>query len=67
MKYPTVHPVRVTPNPSYPGAYLVTIQCPYCDREHTHGLPVGDATVGHRHSHCGRGNGYDIAVAGETR
>lgn len=62
MKYPTVTPTSVRPNRSNPGAYIVTITCPYCHREHTHGLPVGDAEAGHRHSHCGQGNGYFITA-----
>lgn len=63
MKHPTVTPINITPNRSHPGAHVVTIQCPYCHREHSHGLPAGDTAAGHRLSHCGRGNGYMIAPA----
>lgn len=67
MNYPTVHPIRVTTNRDHPGAHVVTIRCPYCHRKHSHGLPAGNTVAGHRHSHCGRGNGYVIAAAEADR
>ena len=46
-----------TPNPSYAGGVLVTADCPFCDKHHTHGIPPQDAGdmfggFGARVSHC---------------
>jgi len=37
----------------------VRVRCPYCGREHRHGITGG---AGHRVAHCGRG-GYVLAVS----
>lgn len=47
--------IRAAPNPTFPGALLVTVRCPLCGKEHTHGVPARDAVAGaygHRISHC---------------
>jgi hypothetical protein len=42
---------------------FVTVECPHCDEQHTHGWPYGDANVGHRLAHCTPGNpGYEISI-----
>jgi hypothetical protein len=55
---PVVDVLRVTPTRD--GNRTVTIRCPWCGRRHVHGLPAGNATVGHRVSHCAR----DVAHLG---
>lgn len=46
--------VAVRPNPSTPGAAIVTVQCPYCDGVHAHGVALEDwpKIDGHRWAHC---------------
>ena len=61
-KFPTVTPIRIEPNPSYPGAVLVVVLCPHCGREHTHG-GYPDDYAGHRASHCHSPIGYVIEEA----
>lgn len=38
--------VRIAPNPSYPGASILTIRCPFCREEHGHGITGGDKLLG---------------------
>jgi len=47
----TVVVKRRRPNPSRPGHDLVTVDCPCCGKEHTHGAPSGEAP-GHRLADC---------------
>lgn len=49
---PVATVLRVTPNASAPGFYIVTVQCPHCSREHTHGAPDHTGHDGHRVAHC---------------
>lgn len=47
--------IKAEPNPTFPGAVLVTIRCPLCGKKHVHGVPkqdVGTQVYGHRISHC---------------
>ncbi|WP_280554198.1 hypothetical protein [Halomonas sp. 25-S5] len=51
--------VRIAPNPSYPGASILAIRCPFCREEHGHGITGGEKLLGvplHRGAHC---NEYD--------
>lgn len=46
-----------------PNTRTVTVLCPHCDDQHTHGWPYGDANIGHRHAHCSPSNpGYEISI-----
>lgn len=49
--------IRKQPNPTCPGARLLTVACPVCGRTHTHGAPIGDTgpDYGHRAAHCAGG------------
>lgn len=58
MTHPTVTPLRTEVNPHYAGWLLVTIVCPHCEAEHTHGARAGE-DIGHRTAHCYAG-GYVI-------
>lgn len=72
MKHPTAPDALATkaePNRTYPGYYVVTVQCPYCDRTHTHGWAGPGDEGGHRSAHCAdalareiNGKGYNIAI-----
>ena len=45
--------INVKPNPKYPGAFIVTVRCPFCGKNHQHGLPEGFARdLAHRHADC---------------
>lgn len=45
--------LSIRPNPSFPGAVIVLVRCPYCGEEHQHGVPEGQAIFGqHRSEHC---------------
>lgn len=58
---PVAHVLHVEPNPTYPGAALLTVLCPFCGRTHTHGEPdAANPEYGHRVAHCTRGTGYNI-------
>jgi len=62
---PSAPVTNAVPNPTFPGAVLVTVRCPYRCRAktHTHGIPAGDTgpNYGHRVSHCTDDNeGYRI-------
>ena len=48
---PRAKVVREEPNPSAPGHLLVWITCPYCGKEHQHGMSETEHE-GHRGSHC---------------
>lgn len=37
---------RISPNPSFPGCYLLTVRCPFCGEEHGHGVGSGDLLPG---------------------
>lgn len=41
--------IRVTPTKT---TRLVIVSCPLCSREHTHGWPFGQVTIGSRVAHC---------------
>jgi hypothetical protein len=48
---------EIEPNPSFPGAVLLTTEpCPNCGKVHHHGNPRpepdADGTFGHRSAHC---------------
>lgn len=49
---PTANTVEVTPNRSRPGAYVLTVICPYCTETHKHGVTSLDPDGGHRVSDC---------------
>lgn len=47
--------IRAVPNQSFPGAVIVTVLCPYCGKQHQHGIPVQDVDSGDyggRVPHC---------------
>lgn len=58
--------VSIRPNPSEPGAAIVTIQCPYCHGVHAHGVDWQDwpAIDGHRFAHCSDAEAKKINRAG---
>ncbi|GAA6524375.1 hypothetical protein [Intrasporangium sp. DVR] len=60
---PTVTPARVAPNPDYPGAVLLWVECPHCGRTHLHGNLIASQPTGHRMAYCNRG-GYHIGEPG---
>lgn len=39
-----------------PSGTAVVVSCPFCGGRHLHGWPAGDANVGRRVPHCGRGS-----------
>lgn len=48
---------RIAPNPSFPGAYLLTVRCRACGELHQHGVDSGEFLLGvpvHRSAgeHC---------------
>ena len=48
--------VATEPNRTYPDCLVVTVDCPYCGRQHTHGVyaqEYEDDTMGRRVPHCG--------------
>lgn len=51
--------VKVIPNESAPGAYIVYVRCPFgCRRPHVHGgRPDAAGGYGHRVAHCASGPG----------
>jgi hypothetical protein len=51
-EYPIAYSVKIEPNPQYPGYYLWTVACPYCQSNHHHGGGEG-GDQGHRVAHCG--------------
>ena len=56
---PTADVLRITP---YRHTRELRVDCPFCPREHWHGLGWGtDDQVQYRLSHCGRGE-YRIVV-----
>ena len=61
---PTAPVLDIRPNPTYPGAVILVVGCPYCGKRHTHGEPRGlraDGDYGHRAAHCtSSNNGYNI-------
>lgn len=50
MRVPRVRAVKVVP--TLDGNRQVTVPCPFCGRQHRHGLPAGQSMVGHRLAHC---------------
>lgn len=66
---PTLYIDKAEPNPSHPGAEIVSVYCDECLKYHTHGMPDGnDGTyeASYRSPHCinknGKySNGYFIA------
>lgn len=53
---PLIAPViKISPSPSFPGALLVLVRCPFCGEGHEHGVPEGQAISGlHRSEHCSK-------------
>lgn len=59
--------VTASPNPTYPGAVVVNVRCPFCRKRHTHGIPAGDlpafdATWGGRIPHCKQETDADYLI-----
>lgn len=58
------HVIRSAPNPDFPDAVVLTVDCPWCTKTHTHGAESvrPDGCYGHRVTHCvsGQGRGYEI-------
>lgn len=52
MPRPYAVVTRTEPNRTHPGHYVVTIQCPYCGQEHSHGWAGPGTPGGHRAAHC---------------
>lgn len=48
---------RLVPNPDTPGAFLITVACPFCELNHTHGWEPNGETTSPRVSHCSPANG----------
>lgn len=50
---------RVIPPLQRGGDYLLTVDCPFCGREHTHsgGADPDALLYGYRIAHCSTGNG----------
>lgn len=44
--------IKIEPNRTHPGAYVVTVKCPYCPGTHTHGVDALESNGGHRAPHC---------------
>lgn len=43
-------------------AWIITINCPYCKKQHSHGSPVNTLEITtNRMAHCHKGN-YDILL-----
>jgi cytochrome c5 len=63
----TARIVKWSRNPSYKGAWIVTVACPLCGRKHTHGIPAGAASGdwGDRVAHCRTGDGGGYLIVGE--
>jgi len=61
---PTAIATKLEPNPSYPGAHIVTVTCPYCNTTHSHGIPAEDRQAGHRLAHCHDPAARQINTAG---
>ncbi len=62
---PTAEVIRASHNPSYRGAYLVTVACPLCSSAHTHGAPTIEDLrrgAGHRSGHCLRRDGHGYVI-----
>jgi hypothetical protein len=51
--------IKAMPNPTFRGAVLVTILCPFCGKKHGHGVPAQDVggEYGSRVAHCSSGEG----------
>lgn len=53
--------IKAKPNPTFRGAVLVTVLCPFCGKQHGHGVPGQDiggaAQYGTRIAHCTTGEG----------
>ncbi|MGP5252663.1 hypothetical protein ACTXLT_09140 [Brachybacterium alimentarium] len=52
MPRPYAVATNAEPNRTYPGHYVVTVQCPYCPQQHTHGWTGPGDTGGHRAPDC---------------
>lgn len=52
MPRPYAVATSAEPNRNSPGYYVVTIQCPYCGQQHTHGWGGPGDPGGHRAPHC---------------
>lgn len=66
---PTAKAVALEPNRTYPGAYVVTVKCPYCPANHRHGITELITDGGHRtadcidrHVHTPNNRGYFIYI-----
>ena len=63
---PKAPAIDVWKNRSYPGCYIIEVQCPHCPKTHTHGWLGSGDDGGHRVSHCGQDDkpnpGYYIEI-----
>ncbi len=48
----TTHVYATEDHTGRDGIRTVTIVCPHCGKEHRHGWPPGQQTIGARLSHC---------------
>ncbi|MDN5731198.1 MAG: hypothetical protein L0K41_11190 [Yaniella sp.] len=70
----TATAVALEPNRTHPGAYVVTVKCPYCPAQHRHGITELEPDAGHRvtdciprHVHTPNSRGYFIHVPQRLR
>lgn len=69
MSRPYAVAIHAEPNRTYPGHYVVTVQCPYCPGKHSHGWAGPGTVPGHRTPHCStpqarqvNGRGYVVTI-----
>lgn len=64
-KSPDATVIDAWPNKTYPGCYIVEVDCPHCPKTHTHGVRNLIEPAGHRVAHCGSGKpntGYYVTI-----
>lgn len=51
-KSPDATVIDAWPSRTYPGQYIVEVNCPHCSKTHTHGVRNFTEPAGHRSAHC---------------